>query len=331
MKENWLVLIFFVFVLCSCNLSEKTDFPIEKQLSVEFMPLCGLTYPYRIEIKHPYLILQNRAMLKDSLFHVYNIANNKLESVFGSIGQGPGEFSTPWMIQTYLPDLIIENNHSFHWYSVNSRGQVTLNNIITPQYANDVINTSFINDSLFIVDAEYTGPYVHLCSVKDERPKKSWKYRNPNIMDFYMDFNKGNVYANEKRVIFCYKVKKQIDFMDTEFNLIKRVKFDDYDEPTAIGVVPGEDKESYIYAYLGKKYLYALFMGTTWTEHDNRLSCGYSLEVYDLDGNPIARYKLEGRRPVYYAVDEETFTLYGAGYKGVPEDCLLIYRLNGLK
>lgn len=54
------------------------------------------------------------------------------------------------------------------------------------------------------------------------------------------------------------------------------------------------------------------------------------LEVFDMDGNPIARYHLEGRRPTHFAVDEETFTLYGAGEEGEPEDDLLVYNLKGL-
>jgi negative regulator of replication initiation len=52
--------------------------------------------------------------------------------------------------------------------------------------------------------------------------------------------------------------------------------------------------------------------------------------VYDLDGKPIIKYYLNGRRPVYFAVDEETFTLYGAGEDGDPEDNLLVYKLKGL-
>lgn len=31
-----------------------------------------------------------------------------------------------------------------------------------------------------------------------------------------------------------------------------------------------------------------------------------------------------------FAVDEETFTLYGAGEDGIPEDHLLVYKLKGL-
>ena len=87
---------------------------------------------------------------------------------------------------------------------------------------------------------------------------------------------------------------------------------------------------SYVYAYLGKRYLYALFLGTSWNENRANSTCGTYLEVYDLDGNSVIRYHLKDRRPVYYVVDETNYTLYGAGEEGEPEDNLLVYKLKGL-
>lgn len=167
--------------------------------------------------------------------------------------------------------------------------------------------------------------------MQDESPEKSWKYRDPDMIDYYADPNMGNVYANESRIVFCYGYKKQIDFMDTEFNLIKRVKFE-YTDPviSTSTAMPGEDKRSYVNSYIGKHYLYALFFGMTWNEYESNSTCGTFLEVFDLDGNPVIRYQLKGRRPVYFAVDEETFSLYGVGDKGDPEDNLLVYKLKGL-
>jgi hypothetical protein len=73
-----------------------------------------------------------------------------------------------------------------------------------------------------------------------------------------------------------------------------------------------------------------LFFGTSWNEHRANSTCGTFLEVFDLEGNPIVRYHLTGRGPVHFAVDETTFTLYGAGDDGDPEDNLLVYKLKGL-
>lgn len=329
MKYFYLIPILFLGLITSCHSSPDTQFPKEETLAPELMPLQGITNPLKIDIKHPFLILQNSSKLKDSLFHVYDLTTNELKCVFGTIGEGPKEFTLPWLVQTYLPDLIIEDNHSFHKFNIDPKGQVTLKGSIEPQYINRVSDAAFINDSLFVTDAQYTGPYIHLCSMQDEAPKKSWKYRNPDIMDYYIDPNKGEVYANDSRIVFCYGYKKQIDFMDTEFNLIKSVKFK-YTEPADIATKPGEDKVSYVYSYLGKRYLYTIFFGTTWNEHVANSTCGTSLEVFDLDGNPIIKYLLKGRLPVYFAVDEEAFTLYGVGDNCNPEDNLLVYKLKGL-
>ena len=117
--------------------------------------------------------------------------------------------------------------------------------------------------------------------------------------------------------------------MDTDFNLVKRVTFDDY-VPKYEWRNPDEHKPSYEMGYLGKRYLYLLFMGCTYNEMKAKDDKGSYLEVFDFDGNPIARYELQGGRPRYFAVDEETFTLYSP-MKGFPEDHLMMYKLEGLK
>ena len=234
------------------------------------------------------------------------------------------------MVQTKFTDFIIKNKHSFQRYSINDSGQSILKGTEEPKYINTISEAAFINDSLFVVDAQYTAPKIHLLTLHDELPKKSWTYRNPEMIDYYADPNMGNVYANESRIVFCYGYKKQIDFMDTNFNLIKRVKFN-FANPTTINSDnQGDVNASYSYNYLGKRYLYALFFGTSWNDYRANSTHGTFLEVFDLNGNPVARYDLAGRSPVYFAVDEETFTLYGAGEGGDPEDNLLVYKLKGL-
>lgn len=57
---------------------------------------------------------------------------------------------------------------------------------------------------------------------------------------------------------------------------------------------------------------------------------GSVLEVFDLDGNPVIRYHMDGIAPSNFVVDEETFILYGLHYNFTPEDHLLVYRLKGL-
>ncbi len=330
-------LFIIVCVLClnmqftSCSFNKGLDFPIDEILTPELMPLYGLTYPYRIDIKHPFMYLQNDDKLKDSLFHIYDLKTGHLKCAFGTIGEGPNDFILPTMIPTYLPYLIVKDKDEFRLFNIDKEGQMSFMKNLIPQYTYNISQATFINDTLFAVDAMYMGPNINICSINDEMPKKQWEYRNPNLMDYYMDMNKGKVYANKDRIVFCYEMKKQIDFMDTDFNLIKRVRFDDYDEPLEVNQNPGDERNSYIYSFLGNKYLYTMFLGTTWNEDKARNTCGYHIEVFDLNGNPIARYQMNGRRPLFFAVDEKTFTLYGPGCQGNPEDHLLVYKLKELE
>lgn len=328
MRNSYFILILCCIVFVACN-SIEPSFPREESLKEELMPLKGLSNPLRVEIKHPFLILQN-VSLKDSVFHIYDLTNYTLKSTFGKIGEGPKEFILPWLIQTPFSDILIGDKHIFYRFSINEEGLPLFKEAKEPLYINAINEAAFINDSLFVVDAMYTGPHLYLLSLQDELPKKKWTYRNPNMIDYYADPNMGRVYANEECIVFCYGYKKQIDFMDTNFNLIRRVKFK-FANPTIINSKnQGDVKVSYVYGYLGKQYLYTLFFGTSWNENRANSTCGTYLEVFDLKGNPVVRYYLEGRRPVYFAVDEETFTLYGTGEDGEPEDNLLMYKLNGL-
>lgn len=325
----------FVLLVClvtACTSSDSLKFPKEDSLLPDSMALLGLTAPYRVEINYPFLALQNSSSkLKDSLFHIYDLRDGELKYAFGSIGQGANEYTLPTLLQTNLSDLIIQDKQFFYRFNIAEDGVISLNKTIAPQYTYNICEAVFINDSLFAVDAMYTGPNVNLCTIQNEIPLKQWKYRDTNIMDCFIDPNRGDVYANNKRIVFLYTYKKMIDFMDTDFNHIKRVKFNDFTEPTNIGSVPNGDKRSYVDAYLGERYLYALYIGTTFNEHFANSTCGAYLEVFDLDGTPIIKYRLQGLRPIYFAVDEETFTLYGTGHAGEPEDYLLMYKLKGLE
>ena len=327
-------IISLIFViLCSlvaCTPSSVVVFPIDKTLTPELMPLQGVTSPMRVEIKHPYLIVQNDKQ-NDSLFHIYNLTDKKLVGVFGRKGQGPGEFTTPWLVQTYLSDLIVEDNHKFHHYEFDSLGHPVQKESMEAQTVVSIVaEAAFINDSIFVVDERYTGPNLYKFNMNSEIPLKKFSYRTPNMIDFYADPQMGYVVANNKRIILCRGYKKEIEFMDTDFNLIKKISFE-FDSPTEItGQNQGDVNVSYDNAYLGEHYLYVSCIGTSWNEYYKRNTYGSIIEVYDLDGNPVARYTLNGRQPIYFAVDEETYTLYGPGPDANPEDNLLVYQLKGL-
>jgi len=325
---------FFILLLCyglfaACSSNEPT-FPIEETLTQELMPLQGITNPSTIEVSHPFLILLNWQR-SDSLFHIYDLTNNELKSTFGVEGRGPDEFVNPWLFHTPLSDFLIEDsgkNFLVSRFGIDQGGQPIFKDTKQPNYVEGTANAAFINDSLYVIDAMYLAPSLYLLTFQDELPRKTRQFRNPNIVDFFSDPDMGRVYANDSRIALCYGWKKQIDFMDIDLNLIKRVKFK-FDSPPVI--TPKNEREvnrSYISGYFGKHYLYAMFLGSS--QRENTASYrGATLEVYDLNGNPVAKYHFDGVRPGGFVVDEETFTLYGIG-GGDLVDNLVVYKLIGL-
>jgi len=331
MRSSILALLLCSGLIISCN-SGEIRFPIEKTLTQELFPLQGITDPVRVEVKPPFLIVQNWKRT-DSVFHIYDLNTYELKSVFGIIGRGPDEFLTPWMFHTTFKDIYIgdDNKNRVRRFGISSDGLPVLKEVKHSNFIQEINEAAFINDSLFVLDPRYLAPSIYLLSFEDDLPKKTFQFRNPDILDYYADPDMATVYANDSRVVLCYGWKKQIDFLDNELNLLKRVKFK-YDG--APGVINSENeadvKASYVSSYLGRRYLYASFMGVSWREHRGINSYrGTSLEVFDLDGNPVARYQLDGVRPLHFAVDEDTFTLYGSGGEAL-EDHLVVYRLNGL-
>ena len=331
MKNMYLLLALCLGLLAGCKPADPQAFRIEKVLTPELMPLQGLTDPFRLEIKHPYLLLQNSSKLRDSIFHVYDLRNNELKCVFGNIGQGPEEYVMPWLMNSQFPEFVIQEKQSFQKFSINKDGQAVMMDNVTPAFQISLDKAQFIHDSLFVVNPAYEGiPYMLMSDMKHDEPIKAYAYRDTTLFNYAADPDRVDyMFANQDRIMLCYSYKKQIDFMDTDFNLVKRVTFDDY-VPKYEWRNPGEHKPSYEMGYLGKRYLYLLFMGCTYNEMKAKDDKGSYLEVFDFDGNPIARYELQGERPRYFAVDEETFTLYSP-MKGLPEDHLLMYKLEGLK
>ena len=336
MNQSILIMriLYSIFMLscCLCIASCATDpvFPREYTIKQELMRLQGITNAVNVEVKHPFLMIWNFDR-NDSLLHIYDVTTHELKHAFGIKGRGPGEFINPWFLKSQLSDFLIYNNKMVYQFGIDEEGVPILLGVKEPNYIGDIYGASFINDTLFVLDAQYLAPSLYVLSIHDELPRKVLPYRNPDIRDYIIDPNSGYVYANESRIAFCYQFKKQIDFMDIDLNLIKRVKFK-YDHPTGIIVDEGNQKVSYTLGYLGKRYLYVLFFGKSWRAFRALpIDSGIFLEVFDLDGNPVVKYRLDGLGPEHFVVDEETFTLYGVGWDRAPEDHLLMYQLVGLK
>ena len=120
MRIFYLLLIICCVLFSVCNCTDTT-FPREETLTQELMPIQGATFPVRIEVKHPFLIFQN-IKRNDSLFHVYNLTNHEFINAFGTTGQGPDEFISPWLFQTQLSDILIDDKKMVYRFNLNEEG-----------------------------------------------------------------------------------------------------------------------------------------------------------------------------------------------------------------
>jgi len=256
MKRIYFSLLIFCCGLYAACTSSNIDFPHEETLAFELMPLQGVTLPYRLEVKHPFLIVQNLERT-DSLFHIYDLNSYELKCAFGFKGRGPNEFFTPYLFSTQLPDIIIDRGDDLvSLYYITLEGMPMLKGKKQPLYPDGMLDAAFINDTLFVRNDLYISPELQLFTFHDELPRKTWTYGNPNIRYRWIDSDFGKVYANEERIVFCYHFKKQIDFMDVDFNLINRVKFT-YPHPIHVSAEDEYDvKRSYTFGYCGNRYLY---------------------------------------------------------------------------
>ena len=333
-RTSYSILILFCGILTACSSKSDIKFPHEATILQELMPLQGVTCPAQLEIKSPFLIVHNFKR-DDSLFHIYNVRTYNLTSAFGIRGRGPNEFIATHLFNTPFSDFLIHETEAadmVHQFGINEVGVPMFKSKRKPYYIQSVMGAAFINDSLYVMDDDLMSPNLKLLTLSDELPRKSRQHRDPAIINPYLDPNYGRVYANDSRIVYCYQYKKQIDFMDIDLNLKKSVIFK-YNVPAniAVGAEGRNTNRCYTSAYLGKRYLYALFSGATWDDILRNPSFrGSVLEVFDMNGNPIIKYHLDGLAPNFFVVDEDTFTLYGGRSDGEPEDHLLVYRLKGL-
>lgn len=214
------------------------------------MPLHGMTFPVRVEIKNPYMIVQNMKM-RNSLFHIYDLRTYTFQTAFGKIGEGPNNFIAPWLMHVPFSDMLLADiaKNRLYRYTIQS-GDVMLKSDESLLTKKGINGAAFINDSLFVIDAKYyADPHLYVYNLHKKEPVYSLEYGDSHMFIRQVDTGYGNVYVNSERIFFCYGYKKQIDFMDTNFKLIKRLEFD-YTEPT-VSISPdsqGDEKVSYVYA-----------------------------------------------------------------------------------
>ena len=328
-RLSYTLLLILSFSCCS-GFKEK-KFPQEIVIAYgEKVPFQGVTNPSDLFVVDGYLVVQNFGR-EDSLFHVYSLQDFSLKNAFGVIGRGPKEFLFPVIMNVIHPFVYImdyDNNNQVSKYRLTSEGNVIFEGHPALSKNRNTFDYRMINDSIIIFDAFLNSPDIVVYNINCHETIAKWQYGNPEQQNRYHDENRGHVYANASSVVFCYYLQNRISFRDLH---LRSIVDHNYQKEKVVVDTKNflNNIMHYEYGYLGNKYFYALYNGFSGEVFRNSGEIGCSLEVYDLKGNPIARYFFEEKSPRNFAVDEDSFTLYA--YHPDFEDYAMAYHLDGLK
>jgi len=291
-----------------------------------------------MELKNGFVIFSYSYMIQ-----IFSVSDPSFSHTLGS--RDIPVFKTPQILRSsspYLYVMDVNNRNEVRKYSIDSLGQPIL---LQTGFAgvNTAMNRPYIlRDSLIVYDefAPEASLKIHNLHTNTEiltLPYGANSFGNP----FY-DKNIGGLYANDFCMAFAHKYQDRIDFYDWQFNLIRSVNHQK-SEPvinTWTDGTPPDNTTYYGSSFMGRNYFYTLYRGVTnkvFRSDSLPIWGGLShiygitrdvLEVYDMNGQPVCRFRFNDVAPEVFVVDEEQSILYG--YRQAYTATLLVYHLQGL-
>lgn len=320
MSKPLIQIFFFIIAACSCA-NRKTDIFINKDVNItakhSLSDSIYMRYPFRIHQKDSLIYIIDLHGL-EYFCQIYSYPEFKYLGSRVKRGSGPDEFTDAENVRT-------DSKGNFYILDANLKKIVGWSSNIsdtlkTIQLSDKLIRTldfAWMDDSTLIVP-DYTGKYryslincsgeilrmsQHIPALKKENKlsdialAQAWRS--------FIDYNPTNgvlaVATQLGHVLEIYDVKA-----DT---LIKTL-YGEYGEPEFIGkggyAVPNGIM-GYGDVHVTNNKIYALFWGRSFKDIRNNPDItegGNQIEVYDLKGQPIVRYKLD-KYITGFCVDEE--------------------------
>ena len=329
--KHFAVLIIISILLSNCKSKEDKNvkyvntFPGEKKVTakdVQWVEPDLLSGMLQID---SFLIISNYK--GKNVFQVYNTNRKKMICQVGNFGKGPNEFINPMMINQYIKkDGCI---YFFIWDKRKILYTIDLNKLLSGDnfiIKKEKLSTKFgIQSGLVKIDSTVLG-------ISDESEGKTFEYnlnsQEVNLWDYYPKIKNTDTYNsydlyllysgymlyNDKRniVVKSYiSYFNQLVFYTPSGNRIRTIKLPQIDyNLTKENVI---DAPSYTY-YLqqGNKYIYA-----TYDNYVDKNALNYKglLNVFDWEGNPVVRYKIENKVISAFAVDEINGKIYGYAHE----------------
>ncbi|MCL2739230.1 MAG: hypothetical protein FWE30_07265 [Bacteroidales bacterium] len=341
----------FLCLLAACSLIsaacsdviESKSFPQEYSLTSEHISLGPSFIPYSpsaMELKSGFLIFNTFLYVQ-----IYSVPDLSVTCTLGD--RDRSDLQTPQILRSSSPYLYImdvNNKNEVRKYSIDSLGQPIL---LQTGFAgvNTAMNRPYIlHDSLIVYDEFVPEASLKIYNLHTNTEILTLPYGTTSINDRFFDKNMGGLYANDFCMAFAYKYQDRVDFYDWQFNLIRSVNNQKSEPEINIRndiFAPRPNNINYYgFSFMGRNYFYTLYRGVT-----NKVFRSDSLpilggldhiygitrdvlEVYDMDGQPVCRFRFNDVAPEVFVVDEEQNILYG--YRQAFPATLLAYHLQGL-
>ena len=341
--KHFLLIFLLLCILCTVNCShvlEQKIFPQEYHLSSVRYPLAEPQIR-DMDIKNGFLILN----MNSSTIIIYSTTDYSYISYFGGRRTDRSAFNQ--FLKSSSPFLYImnvNNKNEIKKYEIDSLGTPVIFQTSFTGISNAMNRPYIVNDSLILYDEFIPEASIKIHNLYTNSKERALSYGTTSLEDRFVDKNMGGLYANDSCIAFVYKYQDRIDFHDWEFNLKQSVNHQISDpviiQPTWTNNRPPKNILYYGKAYMGQNYFYALYRGVSHKDfHRDSLpnvsGFGYTygikhdvLEVYELDGQPVCRFRFDDVSPSVFVVDEAQNRLLG--YREVYSDSLLVYQMQGL-
>lgn len=310
----------------NCDLFSLDDFGNEILLHGQELDLGELvTRPMRISLSDSILFLLNNDT--EGLVQLINVHTGREIGRYGLFGSGPGDLMTPRFVQKKDSILFVYDAklRRFNQYVLGADNTLNLKN--STQF------TYYLDDILMLSDS------VLVANVLDPQLKKLSFFQRDSLLSTVGDYPliKGDTAALDKlvqlegfisslawnalrrEIAVTYKQTDLIEIYDELGCLKSRIQGPDNFLPSKsvknIGDAQkvtaniGEEKDAYFSPIATDNELFVLYSGRIYHPGDKN----YLLEqlfVFDWNGNPIRRYKLD--IPIFrFVIDESSRTIYG--------------------
>lgn len=338
-KLNKIHSIFILLIVVSFSCNENVTYKDTDSFSAKDFRESKNLIGERIDFDEP-VMKPMRAYVIDSFLTLiniqteyfisrYNLKTLKKTGDFLSFGSGPEEMISPIKIFsdgstikildggkrslfTYDKKSFCQDNHptSLDIIKFNNfiEDIVILNDkrLVTPLRSPDHLRLSFFNTKGEFMETK--GDYPFINNKKLDTIEKLASY----VCNIAINQSKD-------KILITYKQTDLIEIYDIKGNLIVRkhgpdhffphIKKKQIGENTAIHSTPGESRDGYFSPTVYKEQIYVLYSGQIYNPNKPNLTYD-QLYVFDWDGNPICRYKLN--IPIYsFTIDSQTGTLYG--------------------